>query len=350
MRKTRKIAQNFAVTCALLLFSSWAFGQKDSGVRGGVQNTGGGLQQQGIPIPHPPLISPNPATGATINDNELASFLEGILRAGQLESTCDTCADVTDGSPVTGLGELDPVFPQFHTNSNGLGARHNADQCFACHAQPVLGGSGGFIVPNPGDKTPHQAENPQFRLVPHRYGRQNAVPSFEQQFGPIREVRFKHKPDGTPDGGVHQLWTVRGGTNDPTIPNCALTQPDFEAEEKAGNLAFRIPLQMMGLGLIESIQDREILIPTVVATTAPSPVSDGRRRTNRSPFLLVRPTTSRWESATKLSQLRRKKTRIVKVQINRNRMTLCARTPPTPRTRRLTILSISCRIGTSFRS
>jgi CxxC motif-containing protein (DUF1111 family) len=72
-------------------------------------------------------------------------------------------------------------------------------------------------------------------------------------------VRFKYKPDGTPDGGVHQLWTVRGSTNDHTIPNCALAQPDFDAEAKAGNLAFRIPLQMLGLGLIESIQDREIL-------------------------------------------------------------------------------------------
>ncbi len=240
-------------------FSTGPFVQKDPGVRGGIQNTGGGLQQQGIPIPHPPLISPNPTTGATVNDNERASFEEGILRAGQLESTCDDCADVTDGSPVTGLGELDPLFPQFHTNSNGLGARHNADQCFVCHAQPSLGGSGGFIVPNPGDPTPQQAENPQFRLVPHRYGRQNTVPSFEHQFGPIREVRFKFKPDGTPDGGVHQLWTVRGSTNDPTIPNCALTQPDFAAEAKAGNLAFRTPLQMLGLGLIESIQDREIL-------------------------------------------------------------------------------------------
>jgi CxxC motif-containing protein (DUF1111 family) len=55
------------------------------------------------------------------------------------------------------------------------------------------------------------------------------------------------------------LWTVRGSTNDTTISNCALTQPDFAAEEKAGNLAFRTPLQMLGLGLIESIQDREIL-------------------------------------------------------------------------------------------
>jgi CxxC motif-containing protein (DUF1111 family) len=123
----------------------------------------------------------------------------------------------------------------------------------------VLGGSGGFIVPNPGDTIPRQAENPQFGLIPHRYGRQNVVPSFEHRFGPIREVRFKRKPDGTADGGVHQLWTVRGSTNDPTIPNCALTQPDFESEYQAGNLAFRIPLQMLGLGLIESIQDREIL-------------------------------------------------------------------------------------------
>ena len=259
MKSLRAVARSLGTICTLLALSISTFGQKDPGVRGGIQNTGGGLQQQGIPIPHPPVISRNPTSGATINDNELASFLEGILRAGQLESTCDDCADVTDGSPVNGLGELDPMFPQFHTNSNGLGARHNADQCFSCHGQPVLGGSGGFLVPNPADKTPRQAENPQFHLVPHRYGRQNIVPSFEKQFGPIREVRFKRKPDGTPDGGVHQLWTVRGSTNDPTIPNCALTQPDFEAEQKAGNLAFRIPLQMLGLGLIESIQDREIL-------------------------------------------------------------------------------------------
>ncbi len=245
--------------CILLVCSCPMWAQKDPGVRGGIHNTGGGLQQQGIPIPHPPLISPNPATGATVNDNERLSFEEGILRAGQLESTCDDCADVTDGSPVVGKGELDPVFPQFHTNSNGLGARHNADQCFVCHAQPNLGGSGGFIVPNPGPGKPQPAENPQFHLVPHRYSRQNTVPSFEKQFGPIREVRFKYNPDGTRDGGVHQLWTVRGSTNDQTIPNCALTQPDFDAEARANNLAFRIPLQMMGLGLIESIQDREIL-------------------------------------------------------------------------------------------
>jgi len=261
MKIKRSYISKTVAGCFLLVSSGWAFTQslapKDPGVRGGPANTGGGLQQRGIPIPHPPLISPNPKTGATVSVNERASFEEGILRAGQLESTCDDCADVTDGSPVP--GELDPVFPQVRTNSNGLGARHNADQCFICHAHPVLGGSGGFIVPNPGDPIPQRAENPQFRLVPHRFGKQNTVPSFEEQFGPIREVRFKFKADGTRDGGVHQLWTVRGITTDPTIPNCALTQPDFEGQLRAGNLSFRIPLQMLGLGLIESIQDREIL-------------------------------------------------------------------------------------------
>jgi hypothetical protein len=111
MRTTRRVAQNLVVTCMLLVFCNWASGQKDPGVRGGLRNTGGALRQQGIPIPHPPLISPNPTTGVPLNANELASFLEGILRAGQLESTCDDCANVTDGSPVTGLGELDPMFP-----------------------------------------------------------------------------------------------------------------------------------------------------------------------------------------------------------------------------------------------
>src|SRR5258708_16880198 len=71
--------------------SVWA--EVDPGVRGGLANTGGGLQQQGIAIPHPPLITPNPKTHAAVNDNERASFEEGIRRAGQLESTCDDCAE-----------------------------------------------------------------------------------------------------------------------------------------------------------------------------------------------------------------------------------------------------------------
>ena len=42
-----------------------------------------------------------------------------------------------------------------------------------------LGGSGGFLVPNPGQGTPMLPENPLFRLVPNRFGKQNVVPVFE---------------------------------------------------------------------------------------------------------------------------------------------------------------------------
>jgi Di-haem oxidoreductase, putative peroxidase len=251
-----RLAILVTMTCAA---ATPSVAQRDPGVRGGYQNTAGGLQQRGFAIPHPPVISPHPVTGAKITDNERASFLEGVRRAGQLESTCDNCGSVIDGSPVIGVGELDPIFPQFHTNSNGLGARHNADQCFGCHAQPTLGGSGGFLVPNPGQGAAQPAENPMFRLFPFRFGKQNRVPSFEQQYGPIREVRFKYRPDGTRDGGVHQLWLAKGVYYDTTIPNCSLQQPDFEGEYARGNVSFRIPLQMTGLGLIESIQDREIM-------------------------------------------------------------------------------------------
>ena len=84
MNKGSVVSQKLVLVSALFLVGSLAFAQHDPGVRGGIKNTGGGLQQQGIPIPHPPLISPHPTTGATVNDNELASFEEGILRAGRI--------------------------------------------------------------------------------------------------------------------------------------------------------------------------------------------------------------------------------------------------------------------------
>jgi CxxC motif-containing protein (DUF1111 family) len=76
-------------------------------------------------------------------------------------------------------------------------------------------------------------------------------------------VRFQRKPDGTPDGGVHQLFTIVGrsdiGASASGCTASVLPQPDFDTEFRKGNLSFRIPLQMFGLGLIEAIQDRTIL-------------------------------------------------------------------------------------------
>src|SRR5712692_7524421 len=221
-----------------LLFTFLCFGQKDPGVRKGPAGAGG-------PIPG-------------LNINELALFNEGKLRTIQLESVCDTCSDVTLGANT---GE-DPNLATL-TNSSGLGARFNADQCSVCHQQPAIGGSGGFLVPNPQDPPNRfrQPENPMFDLIPHRKGAQNYVPSFITQYGPIREVRFQRRPDGTPDGGVHQLFTIVG-RSDNGASGCTaaiLPQPDFETEYRKGNLSFRIPLQTFGLGLIESIQDMNIL-------------------------------------------------------------------------------------------
>jgi Di-haem oxidoreductase, putative peroxidase len=195
---------------------------------------------------------------APLTTEELYLFTEGARRFNQLESVCDDCSDVLLGSDT---GE-DPRLAT-KTNSSGLGARFNGDQCTVCHSQPAAGGSGGFLVPNPQDP-PNQyrsPENPMFSLIPHRKGGANQVPSFITQYGPIREVRFVRKPDGSPDGGVHQLFTIVGRL-DTRLTECTqdvLPQPDFESELRAGNVRFRIPTPLFGLGLVEAIQDREIL-------------------------------------------------------------------------------------------
>ena len=192
----------------------------------------------------------------------------------QLESVCDNCSDVTLGSDT---GQ-DPNLATL-TNSSGLGARFNGDQCSVCHQQPAIGGSGGFLVPNPQDP-PNQhrkPENPMFDLIPHRKGAQNSVPSFITQYGPIREVRFQRKPDGTPDGGVHALFTIVG-RSDIGAPGCtaaALPPTDFETQYRNGNLSFRIPLQTFGLGLIEAIQDLTILNNSASTASLRAPLGIG---------------------------------------------------------------------------
>jgi CxxC motif-containing protein (DUF1111 family) len=190
-------------------------------------------------------------------------FNEGLQRAIQLEAVCDSCSDLTLGSFI------DPAKANLvsKTNSSGLGTRFNGDQCLGCHNFPALGGSGGFMVPNPDDPPEKQRapENPMFELIPHRKGATNYVPSFITQFGPIREVRFVTKPDGSPDGGVHQLFTIVGRSDifPSGQPNTctaeALPSTDFEGQFKNGNVRFRIPLQLFGLGILDGIQDREIL-------------------------------------------------------------------------------------------
>jgi Di-haem oxidoreductase, putative peroxidase len=252
MKSETRISWRCAITALSLV--SLCMGQRDPGVRGGAPNAGG-------PLPW-------------LTQNELALFFEGKLRSTQLEAVCDTCSDVVLGSDT----REDPNLATL-TNSSGLGARFNGDQCSVCHMQPAIGGSGGFLVPNPHDPPSkyRKPENPMFDLIPHRKGGQNHVPSFITQYGPIREVRFQRKPDGTPDGGVHALFTIIG-RSDIGFPGCTaaeLAPTDFESEYREGNLSFRIPLQEFGLGLIESIQDHTILENAAATASLRTPLHIG---------------------------------------------------------------------------
>ena len=118
----------------------------------------------------------------------------------------------------------------------------NLDSCGGCHSQPAIGGSSPKV-------------NPQFDFATLR-GADNRVPSLITTKGPVREARFVKNPDGSPDGGVHALFTI-AGRND--APGCVLAQPDFERQLGNNNVIFRIPTPVFGAGLIEQIPDANIL-------------------------------------------------------------------------------------------
>lgn len=124
----------------------------------------------------------------------------------------------------------------------GLGPRFNLDSCAGCHAHPDIGGTSPMV-------------NPQI-AVATKEGAANEIPAFLKSDGPIREVRFKYAPDGTPDGGVHALFTITGRHD---ASDCSIAQPDFQSAAARHNLAFRIPSPTFGAGLIEAIDDDAIL-------------------------------------------------------------------------------------------
>jgi CxxC motif-containing protein (DUF1111 family) len=118
----------------------------------------------------------------------------------------------------------------------------NLDQCSGCHAQPAVGGTSPFV-------------NPQVAFA-NKDGGTDFVPSFITANGPVREARFVLNPDGTPDGGVHDLFTITGRTG---ATGCTLAQPDFATQLANNNVIFRIPTPVFGAGLIEQIPDSVIL-------------------------------------------------------------------------------------------
>jgi CxxC motif-containing protein (DUF1111 family) len=87
-------------------------------------------------------------------------------------------------------------------------------------------------------------------------GREQKVPSFITADGPVRVVRFIEKPDGTPDGSVHDVYTIAGRVD---AAGCTLPQPNFDQEIARKNLAYRIPTPAFGGGLIESLPEDVLL-------------------------------------------------------------------------------------------
>ena len=133
-----------------------------------------------------------------------------------------------------------PTFAEVETVAQGLGPRFNLDSCAGCHSFPANGGS------SPPTNNPQVAHAPA--MAPG-----STIPAFLSINGPIREVRFIRNPNGTPDGGVHGIFTTVGRADNP--PGCAISQPDFS---NTSNMSFRIPTPVFGAGLIETIPDTTI--------------------------------------------------------------------------------------------
>jgi CxxC motif-containing protein (DUF1111 family) len=176
----------------------------DPGVRGGAAGAGTPLQ------------------GLTADEN--AFFRDGLVKFADIEV-------VTGG------------------DDNGLGPRFNSNQCLSCHSQPAAGGSSPALNPLIGIATLNEAKN--------------VVPWFITQNGPIREARFKRNPNGTNDGGVHNLFVITGRSD---AAGCDIAQPNFlpagnplSARGGNPNIIFRIPTPVFGAGLIEAISDSAIL-------------------------------------------------------------------------------------------
>jgi len=187
---------SIGIACA-----AWA--QQDPGPRPGAAGAGGAYP--------------------TLNSNELLFFTQAMARFQTMDSVS---------------GTIEP--------GSGLGPAYNGNSCAMCHSQPAVGGS------SPGLTSPQNpVANPQVAAATFD-GATNTVPSFITASGPVREARFVRNDNGSPDGGVHDLYTIAGRSD---APGCELAQPPFAQELGKNNVIFRIPTPTFGLGLVESTPD-----------------------------------------------------------------------------------------------
>jgi CxxC motif-containing protein (DUF1111 family) len=162
--------------------------------------------------------------------------------------------DPAAGGPLAGLTDDEKTFFKAglanfqvaESIGNGLGPRLNLDRCSGCHAQPGVGGSSPGVNPQPN--------------IGVAYGANNKVPLFVNPNGPIVEARFKHLPDGSPDGGVPSLFVISGRIDSTgNASDCTAVQENFNAQFANNNISLRVPTPVFGSGLIEAITDNTIL-------------------------------------------------------------------------------------------
>jgi len=195
----------------LVLVTGTLRAQKDPGPRGGPPGAGGGYP--------------------TLNPTEMAFFSQTAMRFLEVDSVAGTIPGESGG---------------------GLGPGFNGNACAQCHAEPAVGGS------SPGLTSPQNpVPNPQVALAAlDQVGpSQQVVPSFITPNGPVREARFIRNSNGTPDGGVHNLYTIAGRSD---AVGCGLAQPNFAQQLAANNVIFRIPTPLFGLGLVEMTPDNTL--------------------------------------------------------------------------------------------
>jgi CxxC motif-containing protein (DUF1111 family) len=204
------------LSAAIIMSTGKLLAQTDPGPRPGAAGAGGNF--------------------SGLNAQELTRFVDGLGDFQEVDSVSGTVA-----------GE----------NGTGLGPTFNGNSCAQCHAQPAVGGTG----PSPASPQVPQP-NPQVALATLD-GAQNTVPSFVTANGPVREARFVRNANGTPDGGVHGIYTIRSRVD---AQGCNITQENFAQQVAANNVIFRIPTPVFGLGLVENTADS--ILQANLATTA----------------------------------------------------------------------------------
>jgi len=190
-----------------------------------------------------------------LGPNEISFFFAAGGRFGEVDSVSNTIDDAATAAgvpPGTAQGSLtlcpgaappgQRPMTQPLQQGGGLGPDFNNNSCVECHAQPAAGGSSPPV-------------NPQVTTA-HLDGATNVVPSFIRANGPVREARFVRNPNGTPDGGVHDLFVITGRTD---AKGCTATQPNFNQALQQNNVIFRIPTPTFGAGQIENTSDASLV-------------------------------------------------------------------------------------------